>query len=55
MRGCRDVAQQMPDLVVEVMKDHLDDEGEMETVDKLYLYRSLAGARNDAPSFVNIL
>ncbi|KAL5213521.1 hypothetical protein ABZP36_024368 [Zizania latifolia] len=55
MRGCRDVAQQMPDLVVEVMKDHPDDEGEMETVDKLYLYRSLAGPRNDAPPFVNIL
>uniref|UniRef100_J3LHA6 F-box domain-containing protein n=1 Tax=Oryza brachyantha TaxID=4533 RepID=J3LHA6_ORYBR len=55
MRGCRQVAQQMPDLVVEVMKDHPDDEGEMETVDKLYLYRSLAGPRNDAPPFVNIL
>ncbi|KQK01801.1 transport inhibitor response 1-like protein [Brachypodium distachyon] len=54
-KGCRDVAQQMPNLVVEVMKEHPEDEGETDTVDKLYLYRSLAGPRNDAPSFVNIL
>lgn len=52
VRGCGDVAQQMPNLVVEVMKEN---EGEMDTVDKLYLYRSLAGPREDAPSFVNIL
>jgi hypothetical protein len=37
------------------MKDHPDDEGEMDTVDKLYLYRSLAGPRTDAPEFVKIL
>ncbi|GJN22350.1 hypothetical protein PR202_gb09905 [Eleusine coracana subsp. coracana] len=55
MRGCREVAQQMQNLVVEVIKDHSDDEGESETVDKLYLYRSLEGPRNDAPPFVNIL
>uniref|UniRef100_A0A287PTU6 Transport inhibitor response 1-like protein n=1 Tax=Hordeum vulgare subsp. vulgare TaxID=112509 RepID=A0A287PTU6_HORVV len=52
VRGCGDVAQQMPNLVVEVMKEK---EGEIDTVDKLYLYRSLAGPREDAPSFVNIL
>ncbi|KAF7080483.1 hypothetical protein CFC21_084556 [Triticum aestivum] len=52
VKGCGDVAQQMPNLVVEVMKEN---EGEMDTVDKLYLYRSLAGPREDAPSFVNIL
>ncbi|KAI4982096.1 hypothetical protein ZWY2020_022588 [Hordeum vulgare] len=52
VRGCGDVAQQMPNLVVEVMKEN---EGEIDTVDKLYLYRSLAGPREDAPSFVNIL
>jgi hypothetical protein len=55
MRGCRDVAQQMQNLVVEVIKDQSDGEGESETVDKLYLYRSLEGSRNDAPAFVNIL
>uniref|UniRef100_A0ACD5ZLQ5 Uncharacterized protein n=1 Tax=Avena sativa TaxID=4498 RepID=A0ACD5ZLQ5_AVESA len=55
VKGCRDLAWQMPDLVVEVMKDHTDDEGEMDTVDKLYLYRPLAGPRDDAPKFVNIL
>ncbi|XP_047082538.1 transport inhibitor response 1-like protein [Lolium rigidum] len=55
VKGCGDVAQQMPNLVVEVMKDHPDDEGEVDTVDKLYLYRSLAGPRTDAPEFVNIL
>lgn len=54
-KGCGDVAQQMPNLVVEVMKDQPDDEGETDTVDKLYLYRSLAGPRTDAPKFVNIL
>uniref|UniRef100_A0A287ND00 Transport inhibitor response 1-like protein n=1 Tax=Hordeum vulgare subsp. vulgare TaxID=112509 RepID=A0A287ND00_HORVV len=52
VRGCGDVAQQMPNLVVEVMKEN---EGEINTIDKLYLYRSLAGPREDAPSFVNIL
>jgi len=54
-RGCKDVAQQMQNLVVEVIKDHSDDEGEAEIVDKLYLYRSLAGPRNDAPPFVTLL
>ncbi|WVZ73547.1 hypothetical protein U9M48_021839 [Paspalum notatum var. saurae] len=55
MRGCKDVAQQMQNLVVEVIKDHTDDEGEDDIVDKLYLYRSLAGPRNDAPPFVTLL
>uniref|UniRef100_J3MCG3 Transport inhibitor response 1 domain-containing protein n=2 Tax=Oryza brachyantha TaxID=4533 RepID=J3MCG3_ORYBR len=55
MRGCREVAQQMPNLVVEVMGDQSDDGGETEVIDKLYLYRSLAGPRNDAPPFVKIL
>uniref|UniRef100_A0ACD5ZL40 Uncharacterized protein n=1 Tax=Avena sativa TaxID=4498 RepID=A0ACD5ZL40_AVESA len=53
MRGCREVAQQMPNLVVEVIREQ--DEMETENVDKLYLYRSLAGPRSDAPRFVKIL
>ncbi|CAM0913773.1 unnamed protein product [Alopecurus aequalis] len=56
MRGCRDVAQQMPNLVVEAIGEpDQDDEMETETVDKLYLYRSLAGPRSDVPRFVKIL
>lgn len=54
MRGCTEVAQRMPNLVVEVLRDQPDEE-ETENVDKLYLYRSLAGPRNDAPPFVKIL
>ncbi|KAL5199351.1 hypothetical protein ABZP36_020554 [Zizania latifolia] len=55
MSGCREVAQQMPNLVVEVIGDQFDDGRETEVVDKLYLYRSLAEPRNDAPPFVKIL
>ncbi|KAJ0981328.1 hypothetical protein J5N97_009583 [Dioscorea zingiberensis] len=54
LRGCREVAQRLPNLVVEVIRDRSeDDDGEF--VEKLYLYRSLAGPRNDAPPFVKIL
>ncbi|KAJ6812840.1 uncharacterized protein M6B38_145890 [Iris pallida] len=53
LRGCKEVAQRLPRLVVEVIRDRADDDGE--TVEKLYLYRSLAGPRNDAPPFVKIL
>ncbi|KAE8775956.1 transport inhibitor response 1-like protein [Hordeum vulgare] len=55
MRGCREVAQRMPNLVVEVMEEPNEDKVETETVDKLYLYRSLAGPRDDAPPLVKIL
>ncbi|VAI72059.1 unnamed protein product [Triticum turgidum subsp. durum] len=55
MRGCREVAQRMPNLVVEVMEEQNEDKVETETVDKLYLYRSLAGPRGDAPPLVKIL
>lgn len=56
MSGCREVAQQMPNLVVEVIGDpDQEDEMETETVEKLYLYRSLAGPRSDVPKFVKIL
>ncbi|RWV83025.1 hypothetical protein GW17_00055422, partial [Ensete ventricosum] len=53
IRGCKDVAQRLPRLVVEVIRDR--PEADEETVEKLYMYRSLAGPRNDAPPFVKIL
>ncbi|RZC55609.1 hypothetical protein C5167_014459 [Papaver somniferum] len=64
--GCRQVAQRMPHLVVEVIKDIDEEEiGESsvssfkedhgDLVEKLYMYRSLDGQRNDAPNFVSIL
>ncbi|XP_049382304.1 protein TRANSPORT INHIBITOR RESPONSE 1-like [Solanum stenotomum] len=48
MNGCRILAQERPRLNVEVIKDeHSDD-----YADKLYVYRSVAGPRKDAPPFV---
>ncbi|MCL7025465.1 hypothetical protein MKW94_012415 [Papaver nudicaule] len=48
LSGCREVAQRMPHLVVEVIKD-IDEEGKDESSDsavkKLYMYRSLNGRR----------
>ncbi|XP_052135034.1 F-box protein FBX14-like [Oryza glaberrima] len=56
MTGCKYVAQQMPNLVAEVISGHSGNEDvTADTVDHLYLYRSLAGPRDDAPSFVKIL
>lgn len=56
MTGCRYVAQQMPNLVAEVISGHSGNEDvTADNVDHLYLYRSLAGPRDDAPSFVKIL
>nr|XP_009391335.1 PREDICTED: transport inhibitor response 1-like protein [Musa acuminata subsp. malaccensis] len=52
-RGCEDVAQRLPRLAVEVIRDR--PEAEDEAVEKLYMYRSLVGRRNDAPPFVKIL
>ncbi|XP_008812967.2 transport inhibitor response 1-like protein [Phoenix dactylifera] len=54
LRGCKEVAQRLPRLVVEVIRDR-DEDDDDEGVQKLYMYRSLAGSRNDAPSFVEIL
>lgn len=48
MNGCRLLAKEMPRLNVEVMKDEEDDSH----VDKVYVYRSVAGPRRDAPPFV---
>ncbi|XP_072978640.1 F-box protein FBX14-like [Typha angustifolia] len=61
LRGCKDVAQRLPRLVVEVIRDTVEKEGEGEegeetmAVEKLYMYRSLAGPRTDVPPFVKIL
>ncbi|OAY67005.1 transport inhibitor response 1-like protein Os04g0395600 [Ananas comosus] len=56
--GCKSLAQKMPGLNVEVMHE---DEGSGKTqentsdrdkVEKMYVYRTLAGPRDDAPDFV---
>lgn len=49
MNGCRLLAKEMPRLNVEVMKDEETDDSH---VDKVYVYRSVAGPRKDAPPFV---
>ncbi|CAO2042066.1 unnamed protein product [Urochloa humidicola] len=61
LKGCQVLASKMPMLNVEIMNE-LDESNEMEEnhgdpsrVDKLYVYRTTAGAREDAPNFVKIL
>lgn len=49
MNGCRLLAKEMPRLNVEVMK--VDGSNESQA-DKVYVYRSVAGPRRDAPPFV---
>eukprot|EP01018_Ginkgo_biloba_P011688 Gb_07333 [translate_table: standard] len=49
MNGCRLLAQKMPRLNVEIIKENEDNESQAE---KLYVYRSIAGPRRDAPHFV---
>lgn len=49
MNGCRLLAKEMPRLNVEVMKDEESDDSH---ADKVYVYRSVAGPRRDAPPFV---
>ncbi|GFQ02317.1 protein transport inhibitor response 1 [Phtheirospermum japonicum] len=49
MRGCRLLAREMPRLNVEVIRDEGSDEVGAE---KVYVYRSVAGPRRDAPPFV---
>lgn len=57
-QGCMEVARAMPRLVVELIsyegKETMEDE-EDNSVDVLYMYRSLDGPRNDTPDFVTIL
>ncbi|XP_068642590.1 transport inhibitor response 1-like protein isoform X2 [Aristolochia californica] len=64
VRGCQEVARRLPHLVVEVIEDEgvVDDlvletakEDDNEVVEKLYMYRSLAGPRKDVPKFVKNL
>ncbi|KAL4289634.1 hypothetical protein GQ457_14G010310 [Hibiscus cannabinus] len=49
MNGCRLLAREMPRLNVEVMKEDGSDESQ---ADKVYVYRSIAGPRRDAPPSV---
>ncbi|EEF37705.1 protein TRANSPORT INHIBITOR RESPONSE 1 [Ricinus communis] len=49
MNGCRLLAREMPRLNVEVMKEDGSDDSQ---ADKVYVYRSVAGPRRDAPSTV---
>ncbi|KAF5190798.1 Transport inhibitor response 1-like protein [Thalictrum thalictroides] len=62
--GCKEVARRLPQVVVEVISDHsrtgpnlppLDEKDLNQEIEKLYMYRSLEGRRNDAPEFVKIL
>lgn len=49
MNGCRLLANEMPRLNVEVMKDEGSEDS---NADKVYVYRSVVGPRRDAPPFV---
>lgn len=49
MNGCRLLAKEMPRLNVEVMKEEGSDDIQ---ADKVYVYRSVAGPRKDAPPSV---
>ncbi|XP_057532682.1 transport inhibitor response 1-like protein [Amaranthus tricolor] len=54
--ACRQIAKEMPHLVVEVFtSEMLPVEDKDEYVDTLYMYRSLQGPRDDAPAHVRIL
>lgn len=50
MNGCRLLAGKMPRLNVEVIKE--DENDDSHSADKVYVYRTVAGPRRDAPSFV---
>ncbi|KAK8921406.1 Transport inhibitor response 1-like protein [Platanthera zijinensis] len=54
LKGCKEVARRLPHMVVEVIRDRPeDDSGSF--MEKVYMYRSLVGPRNDAPPFVKLL
>ncbi|KAF4374097.1 hypothetical protein G4B88_018069 [Cannabis sativa] len=56
LQGCKEIARELPRLVVEVMRDELIiDDDLSDTVHILYMYRSLEGQRDDTPEFVDIL
>ncbi|KAJ7965777.1 transport inhibitor response 1-like protein [Quillaja saponaria] len=52
-QGCQEIARALPHLVVEVIKS--EDKEMDDSVEILYMYRSLDGPRDDAPKFVSIL
>ena len=52
LNGCKTLAQEMPRLNVEIMKE--DGDANIQ-VEKLYVYRTVSGSRMDAPSFVYTL
>jgi hypothetical protein len=54
-QGCQEIARALPRLVVEVFSGETGELHGDETVDILYMYRSLEGPREDAPGFVTIL
>ncbi|GMN50918.1 hypothetical protein TIFTF001_020070 [Ficus carica] len=49
MNGCRLLAREMPRLNVEVIKDEGSEDSQ---ANKVYVYRTVAGPRSDAPPFV---
>ncbi|KAL6562186.1 hypothetical protein OROGR_003193 [Orobanche gracilis] len=51
LKGCRILAREVPRLNVEVIMDENDER----QVEKVYVYRSIAGPRGDAPPFVMTL
>ncbi|KAI9106796.1 hypothetical protein K1719_022324 [Acacia pycnantha] len=51
--ACQEVARALPHLVVEVIRSQ--EERNDDSVETLYMYRSLDGPRNDAPRFVTIM
>lgn len=53
MSACRVLASKMPRLNVEVIKD--EDADDERHANKVYVYRTVAGPRNDAPPFVLML
>ncbi|GLJ14664.1 hypothetical protein SUGI_0237420 [Cryptomeria japonica] len=53
LNGCNILAQEMPKLNVEIIKEN--DEDDDNRIEKLYVYRTLCGPRTDAPSFVYTL
>jgi hypothetical protein len=54
--ACKTLAKKMPSLNVEIINEDDEDEDigplDKHKVDKMFLYRTLAGPRNDAPDFV---
>ncbi|XP_048530857.1 transport inhibitor response 1-like protein Os11g0515500 [Triticum urartu] len=53
--GCRSLAAAMPGLNVEVISQADGGTNDAKKVEKLYVYRTLAGPRVDAPGFVSAL